>query len=281
SSNSTADNNNCLVEGNYFNRGATTLAYYINNTYVGSGNNDHIITNNFFDGYTVDGGTNITLANGLSPRTIYHQNKNQTKYEIIQFVSNDIGYVLSGSTSGPVGSIFITLDTTNLNISPASSNVTSRYFKISDIDLSRASPTSFSKAIDLNTALPHGVILLEARAGIWIDPAGSTVLNGAASNEFDLYIIADDTISFASVLDIKASLAVDPTTYVTETYNLNTTGNLAAIKAATQYLIAPLSSYNLKTGAGYRINAIIKLNYEGTSGFLVAYFSPLYVQYRW
>lgn len=73
----------CIITGNTFIRGSSTIAAYVNN----AGTNDQIVTNNIFDQTTVDGASTL-LVTGLNSASIFEKNLNQSKiYSIFNMQS--------------------------------------------------------------------------------------------------------------------------------------------------------------------------------------------------
>ena len=173
----------CNIQGNTFVRGASEISAYI----ISTGNFDHMITGNIFDGYTVDGSTpqaTAPLVTGTTANTLYTNNKNQVGYAIVPLsVNNPTLYALGtpGSTEKAITSWF---NYAGPNVISGNAYVTSgvqgdaMVTKIFDAEASPAGQ-HFSITTNLSGIVPIGAKIIDAKVAIY-NPSGATITLSAA-----------------------------------------------------------------------------------------------------
>ncbi len=176
----------CQVRGNTFVRESASITAYI----ISSGVNDQIITDNIFDGYTVDGSTSqdvSPLAVGLTSASRYANNKNQVGYAIIPLGTNKPTIF---HLNAPVANAFSVFNSTDVPLT-ASNDVftTSGYLydmmvmKIFDTE---TVPTSqkFTTSVDITSSVPYGAKIIDVKCSIFNASGGTVLLT--ANNSFTL-----------------------------------------------------------------------------------------------
>lgn len=230
---------NIVFTGNDFNRAGLDTQSYVTGQ-VGA-TNLVTITDNIFDGYTVDAAnTNENVGFNIPNVWTFEKNKNQTGYMVLSLMDNIPGYGSGGGSAATTtaasvfslnnidaldivhddfsrfkisramggGSAFDADITTAIGLSGGS------YLQQQD-DVTSGTPgpdiRTFSKVISLNNNLPDNVNVIEAKLGIWKDPT-SLGLNTASqnNNQFILRLInyndANTSNSPDGILDIKNNL---------------------------------------------------------------------------
>ena len=268
------DNCSCIITDNKFIRGSTSVNSYIRNY----GSNDQIIKNNIFDGYTVNGSSDI-LVSGLSSSSIYSDNKNQTIYVPVT-LANKIVDKAPGGNNGT--SILTTLDVSEKAfINQASNSYISISFDSGDggIYLGKA-------IVNLTSELPSGVTILECKLGFSGTSFAAVLDNteGAAANQLTMTLSTQETLSVnysvgtGSILDttrknINSSSAV---------LNYGMYANLATLLAGVTYqAISPSNSLYATNNKSNSILLQVNLTTDLASGSITWNLSPLVVKCRW
>lgn len=293
------DNCSCIIRGNKFVRGSTSINSYIRNY----GSNQQIIMHNIFDSPTIDG-TTETLALGLTDNSQYEYNTNQTGYVAIRLSQTvfipGVGYFGSGTVNVPTGSISANfsgypsgygnnslMESLTLNITTASDN------------LGRAYDIGFE--VDLQKHMPHGARLLNAVIGLAGDGSRAFVGTGADFNTSSTtfmgmtakasrslnYTVGSYVGTVTDPVNRWSDLAMDNATQVVATgiFIQNTT-DVDNFILASKYITLDASAQNLRVTHDKTINMRIEYQIRmlsSTSGTRNVRIKngPLLIKYRW
>jgi hypothetical protein len=266
------DNCSCTITGNKFIRGSTSIGSYIRNA-----GNDQIIKNNTFDSTTVDGSSE-TLVAGTLTTSNYYGNKNQTIYIPIHLASYTTK-VVTDVASTPNGAFSVNAVTGGVNFGIVDG-------KTLQLIIGNTTASYFQTNVNLTSLLPEGIKILAVKYGGFKANSGAPVLNGIASNEYQLTLRVYDTvkanytIGTSSIMDIQNTQNSTVAILNHTSYNLNT--GLVALGASTQYSeIDTSANIYCVTSQNYIIVAIFTCFVLMTSGVLTLTFSPMVVKCRW
>jgi len=298
-------NCSCIIKNNTFIRGSNTIPSYINNT----GSNDQIITDNIFDGYTVDG-TSTTLIASLTANSIYTQNKNQVGYSIIPLGAEKTSIFQFGTSPNDFA-LFNYIDFPPPS-SISNAEVTAGYGSVGrdvyvlKIYNDQVSPTQqyFSLGIDVSKSIPIGAKIIDAKISIY-SPQAANALDTTGNNNF--FLSLNTSRSHTSAIDVKTYFSSTDASWmngfsitssliitgsnvsnissnyqVIEIPTLNFTGNTIDGSGTT----IPVSnfdiSHNYVNGNDYNITANLNFAYKATAGsalFPLLIVSPLIITY--
>lgn len=171
----------CNIQGNTFVRGASEISAYI----ISTGNFDHMITGNIFDGYTVDGSTaqgtgagQLPLVTGITANTLYTNNKNQVGYAIIPLSVNNPTLFDLGTPGSTDKAITTWYNYAGPNSISGNAYVTSgahgdaMVTKIFDAESSPAGH-SFILTTNLSSLVPIGAKIIDVKVSIY-NPSGAS-----------------------------------------------------------------------------------------------------------
>ena len=267
------DSCSCTITKNKFIRGSTSVNSYIR----AYGSNDQIITNNTFDQTTINGSSDILVV-GISSRTTYTSNKNQTIYVPFQITT-------SGSTSL---TDFSQAFFYNGGFSPYGTfPAIPQEIYISGTDAIRVKMET-----NLGMMLPDGVKLLAIKFGLLRNGTG-VVNTGANYNAFELNINIWDTVKAnyitgtGSIMDIAGTSPLynvykTTTSTATQTILFNSGTAWADILAAEVYYELDLSANNYcVNNRDYLILAHMQYDMKFSSGDSSLFISPLVAKCIW
>lgn len=249
---------NCQVLGNKFFRGSADGYAYVRNTGI---TNNHIITNNYFDGYTING-TNENLVVGLNATSIYEKNVNQTMIKLVPISAVEFSYEVNSTPTA----------FTAFNIIGAQFSLTG-----TDVGIIRT-----NLALDLSKYIPQMARVITVVAGM-ASPSGggaasnilvSVTLTQQVDNNLDLSSIPS-TLS-GTVLDVISS--VDSINDTTSTFDLLF---VADLQLDTQFTTVDTSSKYYIINSHNPIYLTYVNTIEMSSGTLTFRISSIAVKYRW
>lgn len=284
------------ISQNNFIRKSTSINSYINYT----GSNDCMIVDNFFDGYTTNGTSDVLVA-GLTVNSVYARNKNQTAYTTTGV--NPYGTQIFPADHVQI--VFDNFDTSTFAQGLERTNIVNHKTTIATC------VANFK--VDLNTILPNNVQIISVVYGFYID--GSTPhVNTSGSSSFNMNLIAGVSSNF-TYTSLTGSLAdafyqssagpdgVDSSTELSATtLNITSPANLTTFISSTQYLKIDVSAsiksqyYITNKNRPVWLNVQYSLDSQGTSDpdtyagsgpFGLNYVttqiinSPLIIRYRW
>lgn len=265
-------NTDSIITGNSFFRGGLSLG---TGTYLSLNNGTCIVTENFFDGYTVDG-INETLIGILgSANIVYEKNKNQTGYKAIT-LTDFKNYPSIGNVSDTTGALTPVVDIVG----------TKTKYAVNE------SGQVLPFIGDITHYLPSGVNVLYAVVGTIIIGGSGAVDNTSfpdGSNNLSITLCKTSGTSFSTSNPPSSFLnsMVDVfhnTNYVLTNYSNNITidaANIPNFQTATQYCYVDISSTPINTSKNNIVGVFqIDMNTTG-SAVLALRHSPMLIKYRW
>jgi len=279
-----------IIKNNIFNRSASTIYAYI----VCNSTNDQIITDNIFDGYTVDGltdenlikGVNLT-ATGLSVGSTYNNNKNQTGYSMIPVLVGE--KLWSESSTGPynedpLSPPFISPST----FGGAGANQTTAAAMYASLTLQDTTQHGYFRTYDIAKIVPINTQILEVKQGVYAPPSGDTIDTGTSEIVISIAsgVTDYDVTGYSSMLDVQLQLGLNLGVADSQTTTLSGPG-LLAIQSGTYYLTIDSAIQNnsqyyfntLQSALTISIGYVFLLsNWVAGTGII---FSPIRIKYRW
>lgn len=287
---------NCQITANTFVRGNSNINSYVNM----SGSNGQIITNNIFDNTTVDGTSEVLVAN-ITADTIYTQNKNQTAYKAINLLSGGAGYwdenpfnyvyfnpfPIAGNTN--VTNSFIATKSPLNGDGYGYPNQNTYLILGAFAAVASGQILGWHTTVDLTDELPDNVQVLGVKVGVSGSHTGTILTTGASAGnnlqalqmQLTSYplVSANFATGTGSILD---TLTTSAYTRVAAPQIDMTNANLVSLQTTSQYLSASGFGTQFATNTGTEIIAEINLimtpNNTGSFTFAI---SPLVVKYRW
>lgn len=242
----------CNIQGNTFIRGSSEVAAYINNV----GLDDHIITGNIFDGYTVDGSTpqsTSPLVAGITANTLYTNNKNQVGYAVIPLATDKTALFKADRASSGLSMVFNTNDGNPPDIF-TDYGVTAGYLPDPYVLLIYNNMTVpitqnyFFMNIDIGKSIPVGAKIIDAKYSVY-NPS-SIPLDTSGTNAFYLFLVAGRS----------AALSIDAKTYD----NASSTSSMIGYESDAILNITGGNEPSMRTA--YQVLEIPTLNFSGFAG---------------
>lgn len=292
----TINNGSCNISGNTFIRGSNTVNAYI----VTTGTLDQSITQNIFDSSTVNG-SDLILVKGLTKKSIYTINKNQTSYKSIELLDGDQGYwdanlfgyvffnpfPISGNTN--VTNSFIVTKAPITSDGYSYPNQHTLLYIGLEASINVGQPIGWNTTIDLTAALPDNVQIISIKNGVSNTTGGTNITTGSSPNDSlnsinmtvtSYPVISDNfTTGTSSILDTKANLS---NTQVQSNIISLTNANIINLNSISQYMtmsgFGPEFITNTSVDIIAELHMILTPTNTGSNVFKI---SPLVVQYRW
>ena len=284
----------CNVQGNTFVRGASSIASFI----LTDTSNDHMITNNVFDGYTTDG-TNTLLITGASSNTLYTSNKNQVGYSIIPLGTNKPG--LFGINKGIISSAYFVFDSHDAPPSLGSTDygVTSGFLFDPYVLTIYDTVTSpgfrfFSTNIDITKSIPVGAKIIDAKMSVF----SPSSVGFTGTNTFSLSLLAglnhtqsidtqtyDNAGTLSTMIGFVASQSLTVNSNVPdlrsayqaiEIPTLNYTGNAGPPSSIVSVSDTDISTQYV-SGNDYGLSATIRFSYQASGATSASPYIPLLI----
>jgi len=290
----------CVVKNNTFVRGDTTIyAYIVNNSL-----DDQIITDNVFDGYTVDG-TDENLVKGiflnsppqpyftptgLSVGSTYNNNKNQTGYSILPVLVGE--KLWSDGYTGPYNQDFISSPSTPSTFGGAGANNAVAAAIYATLILQDTTQHGYFRTYDITKIVPINTQILEVTQGIYSSPQDPIDTN---ISQISISIASGiiNPVGYNSIIDVFNQIYTPPNNLGlldSQTTTLSGAGLPAAIQSPSNYYLTIDSTIQnnlqyyfntLQSSLTISIEYLLKLStYSGSTPTGIV-FSPIRIKYRW
>jgi hypothetical protein len=288
--------NSSIVKNNIFNRGSTSIyAYIVNNS-----TDDQIITDNVFDGYTVDG-TDENLVKGIylnSPPQPYYNptgltvgstycnNKNQTGYAFVPVLVGEKQFQGEGALGDGINYNGNVNEVPPSEIfSTAGGGLDGNPIYASAV-LQDTTPTSYARVFDMTKIVPLNTQILEVKQGIYSASAGHTF--DYTGTSFELAVTAG-IIDYNAMLDAASQFYgnLGEADYESVELVVSDSGSESSIQSGTYYLTI---DSGIQNNLEYYFNTLqssitlsVVYKYQLFTGIVLAgiLFSPIRIKYRW
>ena len=286
-----------IIKNNIFNRGASTIyAYIVNNSL-----DDQIITDNVFDGYTVDG-TDENLVKGiyfnsppqpyftptgLSVGSTYNNNKNQTAYSILPVLAGDKQFQGEGGVGDGFKYNGLSSSETFSGSGTLNGNPIYGVATLQDTNI-----TSYARVFDIAKIIPLNTQILEVKQGIFSPSSGHTFDYGGGTNF--LLAVTSSFIDYNSILDAQFQAVGAPpggntgaADYESVQLSVVDVGTESSIQNGTYYLTIDsgiqnnLQYYFNTLQSSITLSVVYQYQLNSAPALVYIYFSPIRIKYRW
>jgi len=259
------DGCSCTITNNKFVRGATSINSYVR----GYGSQDQFITNNLFDSTTING-SSLTLVTGISARSFYARNKNQTGTLYIP---------INETISGTIGNS----DQFYVATQAGTSDYKLVSYKLGGLVTAAVAVASIAldlvKIFNISARLEQGVKITEIKLGVFVLAGTITPSSTQAIARYNIMAASNDQYMTAN----NATYITQPTLFATAEYIVDSAQKVIDVGTATEYVIYTPSATDPYFTMNKDYAFFIKLRCAtlfGATDWQVNY-TPLKITYVW
>ena len=263
------------IQNNIINRVVSPIGAYISGPNGDGATSNAIVAGNFFDFTTVDGSSTV-LGINIPSTWVFTRNKNQTECVYLPVYDNT-----SASFSLFDGYIFnITTSADTVMKSPSFSHFngdTGLFYDLTNAFINLIKPFNASQILDRGvkvTSISVGAFLLSGSMGTTVP----------ASTDFISLNVSARSIPASNDLNVQATYGTVPSFSGSSAFIVNTSGQLAALKASTQIITytPPSNSqyFTIDTHTNLTVFLSVQLTFDSGDAYEL-HLSPVKITYVW